>query len=107
MTTHEKCWLCSFWNGDRCTNTWRLVVYVEPTGGQVDFACTPGMVPEELKPKLTEYFSKFITKLLPVIETMSVWDEIREFQLAHFDTQACPGRKENKELKPYLRIVKP
>jgi len=111
MDTHERCFLCSFWNGTRCTQTFRLLIHVEPCdgaiGGQVDFSCTPGMVPEELKPKLSKYFGKFLEKLLPVISTMPVWDEVAEWQAAHLpECKDCPGRKERDDIKPYLRVVK-
>ena len=110
MSVHERCWLCMFWNGERCTQTFRLIIHMEPReglGGQVDFSCTPGMVPEELKPRLTEYISKFLTKALPAISMLPIWDEIRDFQLANLPERAdCPARKENEALKPHLKLVK-
>jgi hypothetical protein len=102
----DACQLCAYWQEGRCTHTWRLVVLVEPTGGQVDFATTPGMVPEELKPKLERYFRRLVDRLLPVIEAMPIWGEIREWQLAHPEAAACPGRRERAELRPYLQVVK-
>jgi hypothetical protein len=108
MTTHERCFLCAFWNGDRCTQTWRLTIHIEPIGGQVDFQTAPGMVPEELKPKVTEYFQKFLSKVLPAIEMMPIWDEIREWQLAHLpETSDCPARKVRDDIKPFLHVVRP
>ena len=107
---HERCWLCGFWNGERCNQTFRLTIHVTPTdgiGGQVDFQTTPGMVPEELKPKLNKYISKFLEKVLPAISMLPIWDEIRDFQLANLPERAdCPGRKINETKKEYLRIVK-
>lgn len=105
--THERCWLCAFHNGERCTHTFRLVFHVEPTGGQVEFITTPGMVPEDLKPKLEKHFKKLIDRLIPVIEIIPVWNEIREWQIAHHESNHdCPGRKEREDIKPYLKIVK-
>jgi len=112
MTTHERCWLCAFWQDGRCTQTWRLVIFLEPQkggiGGQVDFACTPGMVPEELKARLTEYIQKFCEKALPAISMIPIWDEIREWQLAHQpETADCPARKVRNDIKPFLHVVRP
>jgi hypothetical protein len=106
MTTHERCWLCAFFQEGRCTQTWRLIIHVEPTGGQVDFQTAPGMVPEELKPRITHYMERWLSKVLPAIEVLPIWDEIREWQLAHPEAQGCPGRKEREDLKPYLHLVK-
>jgi len=106
---HERCWLCAFSQDGRCTNTFRLIIHVTPIdgiGGQVDFQCTPGMVPEELKPKLTKYMSKFLEKVLPAISMMPFWEEVRNFQLANSDRAGCPGHKERQDIKPYLRLVK-
>lgn len=107
MEASERCWLCSFWNGNRCTQTFRLTIHVEPLGGQLDFVTTPGMVPEELKPKVNDYFRKLSEKfIIPLIEKMPVWEEIREFQEGHH-REHCPGMEERKELKNYLHIVRP
>jgi len=79
--------------------------HIEPLGGQVDFSTTPGMVPEVLKPKVEEVFKRFIEKLLPAIQTFPIWDEIREYQLANPEREACPGREVRKDL-PYLRVLR-
>jgi hypothetical protein len=103
----ERCWLCAFWNGSRCTQTWRLMVHVEPNGGQVDFSTTPGMVPEHLKEKLSEMFGRMVTLfLLPLIEKMPVWEEIKEFQTAKPERMDCPAKQEIAGLHPYLKVVK-
>jgi len=105
--THERCWLCAFYNGTRCTHTWRLSVHVEPQGGVVDFSTTPGMVPEHMKAKLSDIFGRMTTLfLLPLIEKMPVWDEIREYQQANPDANDCPGRKVPEDIKPFLKVVK-
>jgi hypothetical protein len=106
--TPERCWLCSFWNGDHCTQTWRLIIHVEPTGGQVDFSTTPGMVPEHLKEKVGELFGRMATLfLLPLIEKMPIWEEIREYQLANRKERSdCPAREQIKGIEPYLHIVR-
>lgn len=111
MDIHERCFLCGFWSGSRCTQTWRLIFLIEPQeggiGGQIDFATVPGMVPEELKPKINEYFQKFIDKLVPAITMMPVWNEVREYQLAHSpETDDCPARKVRKDLAPFLHLVR-
>lgn len=107
---HEHCWLCAFWSGSRCTQTWRLMIHIEPQeggiGGIVDFTTTPGMVPEDLKTRLTLYFEKFMEKLAPAISLMPIWDEVRQYQTSHPEAAQCPGRKESEALKPYLRVVK-
>jgi hypothetical protein len=106
----ERCWLCAFWDGERCTQTYRLVIHVTPEngiGGQVEFTTTPGMVPEELQPKLTEYIYKFCEKVLPAISMMPVWEEIREYQLANLPERAdCPARVESKHKRAFLKVVK-
>lgn len=106
----ERCLLCSFWSGSRCTQTWRLTILVEPQeggiGGQVDFMTAPGMVPEGLKGKLTEYMHKFMNKVLPVISMMPVWEEVRTYQLANPDRSECPAKEVRNDLKPYLHIVR-
>lgn len=102
----ERCILCGFWNGERCTQTFRLTIHITPVGGQVDFQTTPGMVPEEMKAEIGGYFHKFIDKLIPVIEMMPIWDRIREFQAAIPERKDCPARRERDDIKPYLRIVK-
>ena len=107
METHERCFMCAFWNGDRCTQTYRLVIMATPTGGQIEFATTPGMVPEELKQKLNTYFKKLVDKIIPVIEMIPVWDEIREFQQTKEERKDCPGRRERDYIKPYLQVVRP
>jgi hypothetical protein len=78
-----------------------------PTGGQIEFNTMPGMVPKELKPKLNGYFKELIDRMIPVIKIISVWDEIREFQLAQEERIDCPARRERDYLKPYLRVVRP
>jgi len=100
----ERCWLCSFWNGSRCTHTFRLTFHIDPVGGQVDFQATPGMVPEEIMPRLAQYFQKLIERVAVAIELMPFWDEVREFQIVQGRSD-CPGRKEREEIKPYLKIV--
>ena len=103
----DSCLLCTFWNGERCIQTWRLTIHITPTGGQVDVQTTPGMVPEELKEKFTRYFQRFLEKVLPAIDMMPIWDEIREYQLAHTPvTETCPGRQIKEDIKPYLKIVR-
>lgn len=103
----ERCWLCKFWNGERCTQTWRLVIHVEPLGGQMEYSTAPGMVPEELKPRLTEFFEKFTAKLAETIQLLPIWDEIREFQLANMpERKDCPARVESKTKRAYLKVVK-
>ena len=105
----ERCWLCAFWDGNRCTQTFRMVILMTPTGGQVDFSTVPGMVPEELKDRVIKVMSRFLEKALPAIEALSIWDEIREFQLANLPERAdCPSKREpSEEIKrDYLKLVK-
>jgi len=102
----EACDLCVFWKERHCTQTWRLLIMVEPVGGLIDLQTSPGMVPEELKAELTDYFQKFMSRLIPAIETMPFWEEIRKFQLALPERAACPARRERQEIKPYLKVVK-
>jgi len=106
MSEDAVCELCSFWKDAKCTHTFRLVFLVEPIGGQVEIQATPGMIPSELEDAFREYFTKLFSKIIPVIETMPLWDQIREFQLNHPDREHCPSRVESKELKPYLKLVK-
>lgn len=103
----ERCWLCSFWSGSRCTNTWKLIIHAEPIGGQIEISTSPGMIPEELKPRFTEFFQKFFEKLIPAIEQFPLWAEIQEFQIAKDKTtRECPGRNERQDIKPFLHIVR-
>lgn len=106
MEKDKPCFLCAFFKENQCTHTWRLTMHIEPCGGQVDFSTTPGMIPAHLEAKLTQYFTKFIEKVLPAIEKIPLWDEIVEWQKAHPDCEACPGREIRADLKPYLRLVK-
>lgn len=100
----KPCTICTFWDGHRCTQTWRVMFFIKPTGGIVEFMTTPGMVPEHLKVRLTEFMSKFMEKLAPAIEAIPIWNEIREWQLAHQDRGACPGRQVMKGI-PHLHVV--
>lgn len=109
--THERCWLCVHYVEGRCTNTFSLKIHVEPhpdkgIGGMVDFSCTPGMVPEELKPELTEFFQKYFDRILPAISMLPIWDKIREWQLSHPDKKHCPGNKPSEIKKNHLKVVK-
>jgi hypothetical protein len=40
------------------------------------------------------------------MDAIPIWAEIREWQLAHPEAAACPGRRERAELRPYLQVVK-
>ena len=105
--TKETCWLCAFWDGQRCNQTFRLVILMTPSGGQVDFAVTPGMIPQEFKEKVAKYVSRFLEKALPALEVLPIWEEIREFQLANLPERAdCPGRQVAETKKDYLKLVK-
>jgi len=101
----KPCAICKFWNGLACTQTWRVTFFITPNGGIVDFSTVPGMVPEHIKPKLTKYMDDFMTRMLPAIEAIPIWDEIREWQLAHPDRERCPGREVRGDI-PYLHVVK-
>lgn len=106
INEEKPCTLCSFWDGQRCTHTWRLMVHIEPCGGQMDFSVTPGMVPESLVPKLEKFIKDFMNVLGPAIEKWPIWGEVREFQLANLpDTERCPGRQVRKDV-PHLHVVK-
>lgn len=73
----------------------------------MDFATVPGMIPEELKSKVAEYMCKFLGKVLPALEVLPIWEEIREFQLANLPDRAdCPGRTVSTVKKDYLKLVK-
>jgi len=101
----SRCDLCVFWDGNRCTNTFRLVIFIEPVGGQVDLVTTPGMVPDSLKGELHEQFSALVCRfLVPLIEKMPVWAKIREYQAQHPEAHECPGRVARGA--PYLRVIK-
>lgn len=103
----QACLLCAFWDGERCTHTWRLVMLVTPVGGQIDVIMTPGMIPEPLKDKFIKYLTRFLEKVMPAVEAMPIWDEIREYQLANAPvTEACPGREIRSDIRPYLKVVK-
>lgn len=108
--TGNPCQLCVFWQDEKCTLTFKVHILAEPgpqgVGGQVVVEFVPGMVPEELKDKVGRYFHRFFEKALPALSMAPVWDEVREYQLASPERQACPGRKERTDLKPYLKIVK-
>ena len=109
MSVHERCWLCQFWNGERCTNTFRLVIHLTPAdgvGGQVEFSTTPGMVPEELIPKLNERMHAFFNKILAPISMLPWWDEIRQFQEANPEREDCPGRRVNPNKEEFMRVSK-
>lgn len=86
------------------------MIHIQPQedgiGGIVDFTTTPGMVPEELKPRLTNYFEKFMEKLGPAISLMPIWDEVRNYQLSHPDAADCPAKKIRKDIQPFLHIVR-
>lgn len=100
----KPCTLCSFWAGQRCTHTWRLTVHIEPTGGQMDFSITPGMVPSELEATVNKFFRDFMDKLAPAIEKWPIWTLIREHQLTRPDLERCPGRQVRRDV-PYLHVV--
>lgn len=101
----KPCTVCSFWDGQRCTHTWRLIFHIEPLGGQMEFSTTPGMVPEHLKPELDKFMEKFMEKMAPAIRMWPIWEPILEWQLAHPDREACPGREVRKDI-PHLKVVK-
>ena len=73
----SQCEFCSFWKGEKCIHTFRLVFLVEPIGGQIELQTTPGMLPPELEDEFKSYFTKFFHKIIPVIEAMSLWERIR------------------------------
>ena len=107
----NPCLLCVFWKDNRCTLTYRLQIHIEPSlehgiGGIVEVSTTPGMVPEELIPQVNRYLKRFLEKALVAISFAPVWGEIAQWQASHAECAACPGRKERKDIKPYLKVVK-
>lgn len=101
------CQICAFWKDGRCTQTWRLSVHITPNGGVVDFSTTPGMVPEHVKSRLSERFAALLERfLLPLIDAMPEWREIREFQLSSPERDQCPAFEATESVKPFLKVVK-
>lgn len=44
--------------------------------------------------------------LMPLIEKMPVWEEIRQYQAGNLtEREACPAREERAGIKPDLHIV--
>lgn len=100
------CQTCTFWDGKRCTHTWRLTVHIEPLGGQMDFSITPGMVPEHLIPELEKFVKNFMDKLAPAIRMWPIWDRVLDWQLLNHEIlERCPGRQVRRDI-PYLHVVK-
>lgn len=100
----ERCLKCEWWNFSeaKCHRIFKARVVISQDAGEVLFETQPGVLPKHMEEELGVWLATAVQDLL---DAWPGWAEVKRIRDGA-EAQGCAGRKENKAIEPFLKVVK-